>query len=298
MKITIVIPVIDEHHVTKRCLEKIKENSVTDPRIIIIDNNSKEPFIDTGLANIFGGDGLTRSNPRCSVIRFLENQGMLGSLKIGLDQCSADEILVYPHNDVLIHEKGWDKRVIDAFEKDPLLGMAGFFGARGVGKDGGRWHSESAMMGKEWGTSYVHHSALSTKVTPAAIFDGLCLIFRVGAVYKRSDESQDTVLPRVLIPDGPPHHWYDRFLPLEFISRGWRCATIGILHDHAGGLTASKQGYSAFAHKWCEERGLEATSGSHDLTIYNEGLKIFNEKWAPKLPLKVDDQYNYTWNSK
>lgn len=279
MKILIVIPVIDEHDTTDKCIEYIKKTSITDPSILLIDNGSSIPYTDR-----YSGVLVDRSE---------ENRGLLGSLQRGLEHGlgytaidGEETIIVFPHNDVLIHEYGWDKRVIDAFQRDPALGMAGFFGARGMGKDGGRWQSESAMMGFEWGSSWMHHSAFSNGVTPAANFDGLCLIFR------------GTALGKIGIPDGPPHHWYDRFLPLHFISNGWRCATIGIAHDHRGGVTASKQAYADFAKKWCDSRGIPAVDGNYDMAIYNEGLKLFNSKWVPRLPIKVDNHYNYTWNSK
>jgi glycosyltransferase involved in cell wall biosynthesis len=279
MRIAVCIPVIDHKPLTKRCIEVLGQNTLKLDELCIIDNASEEPYRVAELLEWTGFPDIKHI-----VSRQEKNQGMLGSLKIAMQETTAD-VIVYPHNDVLIHEKDWDRRVLGAFNSDPKLGIAGFFGARGVGKDGGRWHCESNMLGKEWGTSWQHHSAFSDKVTPATILDGLCMIFR------------RTALAEIGVPDGPPHHWYDRYLPLMFIEKGWRCATIGIAFDHQGGMTSTRAGYQNFAKQWCLDHGITPEGDNPDLAIYRLGEALFRNRFASRLPLKVDDRWNYTWNS-
>lgn len=264
MKLSVVIPVINQHQVTKRCLELLNQYRHAEPEIILIDNGSLPEYEDA--------------------VHNEENLGLVESLRQGY-LYSVGEVILYMHNDVLIHESGWDTRILRAFEDDPRLGVAGFFGGRGIHADGGRMHPESNMLGKEWGSPWHHHGALQIGVHPAAVLDGL------GMIFRRS------MLDDCGIPECPPHHWYDRILPLFYIERGWRCATIGIRFDHGSGFTSEKGDYHRFAKDWCDTRGIPAIEGNYDLAIYNEGWKQFQRDWSPKLPLTVDGNYNYSWRS-
>ncbi len=206
--ISIIIPVIDQHEVTDRCIAYIRATTVQPYEIIVIDNGSDVPYQDA----VVNG----------------ENKGIPTSLKQGYERAKGD-IILFMHNDVLIHDHGWDIRVQSAFNDDPLLGVAGFFGGRGMNPDGGRVHPESNMLGTVWGSPWNHHGTHQTGIVPAAVLDGLAMFFR-----KR-------MLDEAGFPELPPHHWYDRILPLYYIDKGWRCATIGVGFDHGSGFTSSQE---------------------------------------------------------
>lgn len=268
--ISVIIPVINEHEWTGATLGKLYNTAKQKPQVIIVDNGSQphyKPFYDE------------------LVLRNDVNAGLIGSLAQAVPEASGD-ILVFMHNDVLLHEAGWDERIQKAFDDDPKLGIAGLFGGKGVYPNGGRLHNGSNMLGKTWGSSWEHHSNHFTGITSAAVLDGMVIIFRKAAVEYHG------------LPELPPHHWYDRILPLYFIERNWRCATIGIAYDHASGLTACREAYFQFAKKWCEDRGIVPPEGqSYDHQIYNAGAKYFEDTYGHRLPLFVNDDYLYQWSA-
>jgi hypothetical protein len=260
MDFNVVIPFINNIDITKRCIEVLEENS-HDVNIIPFDNGSTEPY-------------------DFDAIRSEENIGCYPSLLRTLDSL-PDGLFLFMHNDVLIHEKNWDLRVRKEFETNEKLALAGFFGAPGVGQDGGRMNAHSNMAGKEWGSSWSVHGGLMTETTPAAVIDSLAMIFNTNLVRD--------LIPRNL----PPHHWFDRIIPLTLIDAGFHVATIGIEFDHGGGMTSTKQEYHDFVNKWGKENGLK---GNYDLEMYELGLRIFRQ-WNSRLPLTVDPDYTYRWYS-
>lgn len=279
--ISIVIPVIDALEITYACVHKIYAKTYNVPEVIIIDNASEIPYIPY-LQEI--------------VIRNEENAGLFQSLKQGIERAS-NEVVLFMHNDVLIHELDWDLRTESFFQKVPDLAMAGFFGARGVHPNGARECSESQMLGKEWGDSWCGkdgrggHSNYMPGFAPAATFDGVALLFR-KSLYKQLG-----------FPELPPHHWYDRILPLWYIDKGYKCGTVGIAFDHGPGAGMQKvsagQGYSTYAKNWCNERGIEPPyENAWDHAIYNVGSELFIREWSHRLPLRVNSNWEYEWNSK
>jgi glycosyltransferase involved in cell wall biosynthesis len=267
--ISVIVPVIDAREITQECIEHLSAYAMyNDNEIIVIDNGSDEPFADSRVTTLYNK----------------ENVGMVESLWQGLNAVKHN-IVVYIHNDVLIHQLGWDILVKTAFDIVPNLAVAGFFGAKGVYPDGGRIHPESNMLGRKWGVKWDQHGHLQYWISPAATLDGLCMIFNRDIILKEG------------LPKLPPHHWYDRIIVLDLIRKGYRCATIGVGHDHASGLTSCKSDkYFNFAKNWCEKNNITIPEeNAYDMAIYCEGAKIFQDEWAPKLPLTVDDRFNYTW---
>lgn len=296
-KISICVPYIisDEtsYEVTKKSLKNILENSVTKPELVLIDNGSPE-LEKFDLWSIKKFDLVKQLQ---KVVNDT-NVGVLQTFVQGYEN-SSNEIIVFLHNDVLIHEKGWDQRIVDAFDNDKQLGLAGLLGSRGVMPDGGRVGVMSHMIGKEWGKcpdpqpAALHHGELMTEVAPASMFDGVGLFFRRENLKQLIEETD------CFSKSKAPHHFYDRDVTLQSIANGWHCAVIGIQFDHWSGVTAnmSKQ-YHEFGSKWCKDNGLELIDGNADLTIYKKAEQDFFNKWSGKLPLFVEGDYQYNWNTR
>src|SRR6185312_1005401 len=100
-----------------------------------------------------------------------ENVGVLRSMQQIVENAKGDVIAIV-HNDLYILEKGWDTRVLQEFEQDPKLGLAGFLGAEGIGDNGGRINTHSNMLEAEL------HGFRTTTTKPVSHFDGLALIGR------------------------------------------------------------------------------------------------------------------------
>lgn len=270
--ISLVIPCIDNHDFTKRALEYAINNSTTDDlQIIIVDNGSEVAYTFEDYPSVK------------TILTPESNLGVPLSFKMAAMAAEGD-IIVYIHNDVYIHEQGWDARIQHEFDSKPNLGMAGFFGAPWVAPTGGRGNSMSNMLGLIGGSKASDHGLPFEGEYPAVVLDGCAMIFRAS------------MMGVIGFDNLPPHHWYDRIWPLVMIYRGYDVETIGIAFDHDTGQTAGKKQYHESGREWLEDYGYEVRDDiGIDQQIYDAGLEIFNQDWAWRLPLEVDDSFNYRW---
>lgn len=276
MSISIIIPVVDQHELTDKALDHLITNAEGDLDIIIVDNDSEMPYREETWYYRDTSDTIR-------VIRNDKNPGVYASYLQGM-QAAKHNIVLWMHNDVLIHEYGWDTRILREFENDPRLGIAGFFGGRMVGMDGGRGHPEGNLLGKVWGQNIAQHGHLLTDTHPAVVFDSLAMIVRRDVFYA------------IDVPYVAPHHWFDRIMTLWFLSKGYHALTIGIAFDHYGGGTSVGKAnrHGSFVQEWCESKGLTLDQ-NWDHTLYQYGYTFFREQWKNKFPVSVDKNHNVTW---
>lgn len=289
MKITLVVPFIDAWDVTKRCIEKVVVNTTEPIQLVLISNGSEH---DYGKEL----DKLLRKNKRikCHYQHNNDNQGVLATFKQGYSLATGD-VICFIHNDVLIQEKGWDVKVWQAFEQHPQLGLAGLFGAVGVGNNGGRVRSQSKMLGVEWGkcdchdVAWKHHSEYIDGLSPATILDGVGMFFTRDALKALTETD--------MFDDWrAPHHFYDRIMPLKLIDKGFKVASLGIGFDHWSGATAnSSQTYNDLALKWAQDNGAYVDWLNPDQMVYNAAEVQFFEEFGHRIPCSVDSNWNYLW---
>lgn len=274
MSISVVIPAVDQHAFTKKAVSYLFDNafSPNDVEVIIVDNDSLTPYD----INDYAWDNVR-------IISNHKNPGVYLSYVQGMSQ-AKNNLVLWMHNDVLIHEYGWDLRIQTEFNKDPKLGIAGFFGGRLVGADGGRGHPEGNLLGKEWGQNISVHGHLLTGTHPAVVFDSLAMIIRRD------------VFNTINVPYVAPHHWFDRIMTLWFIDHGYHALTIGIAFDHYGGGTSvgNSNRHSEFVQRWCEEKGLTLDQ-NWDYTLYKYGYNFFQKQWSGRFPVSVDRYHNVMW---
>src|SRR6266404_4540884 len=60
-----------------------------------------------------------------------EEAGFLHKLQ-HMYEITHEDVIGYLHSDLIIHEQGWDARVLREFD-DPRVGVVGFVGATGLG---------------------------------------------------------------------------------------------------------------------------------------------------------------------
>jgi GT2 family glycosyltransferase len=268
--IAVAIAFVDQEAVTRRCLERLGEMTEGELELILVDNGSTVPY--PGPLDF----------ARVHHLRNETNLGFLTGLRQALDVVESP-LLVHTHNDVLIHEKGWDRRLQEAFAADPALGLAGFFGAPGLDRHGHRIGPHSNMLGQEWGVPYHVHGGHLAGQHPACVFDGLAMIWRVQC------------LRQIGIPlEYPPYYWFDVLITLRAIAAGWRAATIGIAFDHAGGTTSLSPAGRDLPLTWCVEHGV-APEPTPDGALFNYGRSLFDRDYGWRMPLGVDLDYQYTW---
>jgi GT2 family glycosyltransferase len=106
--ISIVIPVFNQHEMTRECITAIRENT-TDCEIIIVDNGSNHP-----VANIYTGFIPLK------VIRNEENRGFPAAVNQGIEEASGD-ILILLNNDVIV-TKGWAEILVNALDEYSIVG--------------------------------------------------------------------------------------------------------------------------------------------------------------------------------
>lgn len=287
-KVSLVIPFIDTWEVTKRCLEKVRENTSPDTEIILIDNGSQGDYEDFILQIFY------ETHPNVLVVKNSINIGVLQTFSQGL-ALARGEIICFIHNDVLLQEEGWDIKVVEVFDQCPRLGLAGLFGAVGVGENGGRIRSMSKMLGVEWGKcdchelAWEHHSEYLDGVHPATILDGVGMFFRREALH-------DLVNSDMFAEWRAPHHFYDRIMPLKLIDKNWKIATIGIGFDHWSGATAnSSEIYNDTALKWAEKHNAVADGLNPDQMLYNKAEQQFFDEFGKRLPCNVNSNWEYEY---
>lgn len=287
-KLTLVIPFVDTWAITKRCVEKIVENTTEPIELLFIDNGSLGNYkarlaklVDTGLFEF-------------KYYRNAKNRGVLETFRQGQMYATGD-IICFIHNDVLIQEHGWNVKVREAFESNPQLGLGGLFGAVGVGNNGGRIRSQSNMRGDEWGkcechsVAWQHHSEFCDTISPATILDGVGMFFSRQALH-------DLATTDIFADWRAPHHFYDRIIPLKLIDKGYKIATIGVGFDHYSGATAnSSDKWRSTARRWLEDHHLPV-SDAPDQDVYNEAERQFFKEFGHRLPATVDSNWNYVWS--
>lgn len=268
MSLSVVIPFTDRHELTERCVKSVLDRSDDRCQIILVDNGSVNSTRQTWLEQFRN-------------VYFEENKGVFPAIRAGLDFADADVVLCM-HNDVLIHEQNFDQRILKEFEKDGHLGIAGFFGARGVARDGGRMHPESNMKGLEWGQHGSIHGTMMNGTSPAVVFDSLALVIRKSILHACfTDDELDAIAP---------HHWFDRILTLKMVLRGFHALTIGVAFDHLGGGTSvANPAFDAATKRWCEQKGIDPVP-SADAAMYAYGRRQF-EALTGTFPVQVDSKF-------
>ena len=148
---------------------------------------------------------------------------------------STDEpILCMIHDDVLIHEYEWDKRVLRQFD-DPEVGLVGFAGARG--------HGRPEMYTKPYAIANMVRLGFMSNMRTAeshgqrfagecdvAVLDGLALIVRRRVLEQAGGWPVE----------GKYGFWmYSEWLCCETRRQGYRIRLVGVDCDHLGGKTSS-----------------------------------------------------------
>lgn len=246
MRIDYFIPAIGQPELLDECLSKLRANQQHgDTEIHVIDNGSQIPLV----------------NDKAKIWRQEQNLGMIESLVFSKQHSNA-EILIYAHSDFLIHEFGWDSRVVQAFIKDPKLGLLGTVGGTVAAANGGR---ENVFCSFRDG--FVHGHQTPSGVHPAVMLDGCWMAFRRAA------------LDRAKIPDVSYkfHHFYDRDWCIAIAADHWRTGVISLDCEHLGGRTSCQSE--------CQE---DFARHGGEQKIYNENEALYLAKWAHLLPISVD----------
>jgi cellulose synthase/poly-beta-1,6-N-acetylglucosamine synthase-like glycosyltransferase len=254
MRLSCIFPVFNQHSLATTAIDLAIANlsGEQEVELVILDNGSDTPFpwsvpVET-----------IRSGITVKILRSAKNIGVYPTFWWGLKESTGD-VLAFFHSDLMVAEKGWDKRVLEAFS-DQNLGLVGFIGSNEIDSSGGRGRGTTSNfqggeykngdgMGKiaMWkGSPAEAHGKRSPAYSRAAVVDGCAMILRrsvLEAIKQRENF--------------PPHHFYDRLLSCEVRELGYEVAVLGIACDHISGQTVNQeQGYDDMAREWATEHKL------------------------------------------
>ena len=275
----ICVPVMGQLHEVKGIMGLLRNITSEDAEFIFIDNGSNvqtdnyEDFI------------LHYLKPkRSQYVRNEENIGLVKTFQQGYELAleSGADVLAFTHNDVLIYEKDWDKRVLSYFEKMPKLGGAGFFGSQGCGPIGERIQdvprSNMCAGMSNLLEAEVHGMRIREEYKSAAIFDGFMMIFRMEMLKKGNGFDQRYQY----------HHLYDRDYSLEVLRRGYDNIVINVPCHHFSGITANRPEYQTWIDKKVGQSNFTGDKWTHD-----HNTDLFREKFKDVLPLYVENDFSF-----
>jgi glycosyltransferase involved in cell wall biosynthesis len=248
----ICFPVLNQEEMTQKAVDSFKRTQTTDNvNYIVVDNGSKR-FVRDWLLGLTEGD---------QVIRNSENVGLPKAMNQARALSKADYIL-FTHTDVEMFEVGWDEKIKNLLNGLGSVGVAGFFGAKGLGAQG-IYHLPYQMQQLiRWGTMAgnrcrldpnVHgHRQFDGEFERCAVLDGFALIVHNGLRFW----------------DKSPHHNYDNDICLESIDQGLQNIVINMDCIHHGGRTDVNEDW-AFPF------------GKSKAEIHAESHVPLYEKWRP-----------------
>lgn len=249
------LPVVEGHELSKVALDHLTKNAVmASTKPVIIDNgsevpyNCQKPFEICKEINGF----------KIGLISNEENIGYYQPLKQLFDQYPDEEFIGLMHNDLMLYEPGWDRRMLQAFEDDPQLGLIGLCGSREVDERGGRGaYTVCNFMGREvpvgdqiWRGQDPSAGRRIEGIEPAIVLDSLFMLFRRDVIphLVRDDEKWEDITLA---------HFYDRIWPIRTIEAGYHVVTMGSDNDHIGGMTTTgNERYRNDCIKFLDERGI------------------------------------------
>lgn len=242
------LPVVEGHELTKVAIDHLTKNAVmAETRVVVIDNGSEKPYTCCK----------TMNGRKIELIRNENNIGFYRPL-LQLFEKYEDEVIGIMHNDLMLYEKGWDRRMLMAFEEDPQLGLIGLCGSKEVDERGGRGaYTVCNFMGREvpvgdqiWKGQDPSAGRRIDGIEPAIVLDSLFMLFRRGVIPHLEhsiDDWNDITLA----------HFYDRIWPIRTIEAGYHVVTMGSDNDHIGGLTTTgSERYRNDCIKWLEDRNI------------------------------------------
>lgn len=263
----------DNFPLTKLAIEHLRRT--VDPEltdIVMVDNGSKEEFERLGDVNIFFNTNIGGNAVFHTVPNFIPKQ----------------EYLAFLHCDLMVHEVGWDKRVVDTFDEKEKLGVLGFVGSNQIDRAGGRGLGTMLNYAGEWfpgigqASPAEVHGRRVTDYHAAAVLDHCSMIFR------RSTLSELTPQESAYAPE----HFYDKIMCCEALEKGWWVGVLGISVDHfSGGIGDGSVSAERLRERWLDYEGIEYKAGqSHD-AVYIESQRRFFERFGNFFPLEVTPEH-------
>jgi len=193
---------------------------------------------------------------------------------------SDSDVLVYIHDDFLIQEKGWDTRVLAAFQHDERLGLAGFGGSTGLGRPGlykAPYAWQQVCRTDFWSNmrDAETHGQRTTTERPIVYTDGQSMLVRRALLDQVNGWSW---WPFTIV-----HHGYDYGLACMARRHGWNGLLIPIACEHKtnanGGIGAVTRDSEIYAQL--------ANSFGGDNEVFARAHRFVYDNFRDVLPLRL-----------
>ena len=260
VSVVVGVPIMNQPDITQKFLNQLRESETDRLPLILVDNGSKPPLRDW-LIGLRKGDNVIRNAENVGLVKAL-NQMWRVTSKMGFDY------IFYTHNDVMIYEKGWDEKLIRILSEQDNIGVAGFYGAKGIGVPGIYNTPYEMQQLVRWGNisgcsrmnASVHDfTPPNGEIEEVSVMDGFSLIVSMKLLNELGGFDRQY----------PIHHMYDNDICLESIDKGYRNIVISMDADHIGGMTDVGEDWAS-------------PFGKTKQQVHEEAHPIFYNKWHPK----------------
>lgn len=197
----------------------------------------------------------------------LKGESFFVQLNVLWQNAQQHDILIFAHNDTYLYGN-WQKEVEEAFQNKEV-GFICALGVRGTLLDGGRIDVVSNMLEAEL------HGRRLLKQMFVTHGDGFFLAFREKALEDVKGFDAYTY---------KRFHFYDRDICLSILQAGYKGLYVPISCHHRSGLTACSSEYQQMVNR------VRKVKTGGDKLDHDENMQAFNEKWADKLPVMVDEK--------
>ena len=267
MKLSVVTAMCGRPEITCRFLEETAARCTTDPELVIVNNGSADEEMEQVALRALA---LGLAPQAHTLAKAPQTEGSIRAFNFGA-RCATGDVLAMLHNDVLVREEGWDRRLLEFVSGQARAGIVGFHGAQGLGaldiyrtpyrlEQLARWNCWSNL--EDWEAHGNHAEA----ALPVAVVDGLAICcWRADLLaWGGLDEGLG------------PHHMYDNDICLTALAAGRTNYVLPILARHLSGQTANYPRHNeAFVHL------------GGDAGIHRTAHARFYEKWRGRLPVYV-----------
>lgn len=244
-------PVLEKQEITEEMFANLLKYVANpdDIQFVLIDNGSEKPY------------KIPKKFPfKLDLIRNKKNLGFYYPLKQLYDKYPKAEFIGLMHNDVIIMENAWDKRIKQAFDDNLKLGLLGLFGAREIYANGTEndYVSNFSEVKSAKGKKGVEiKTTIIKNIMEVLTLDSLFMLFRRKVVPHLKIDKHISLC-----------HFYDKIWSLRTINAGYEVAVIGILFSHKSDTTSKSIPYYKSAAEWFVRE--------HGIAISNEmGIDYF-----------------------
>jgi len=250
--VSIILAVWNQLCYTRLAVDFMVKNADSPFEIVVVDNGSK-PDVKAYFDSLKGTLDI-------NYIRNETNLGPIRAINQGIRAARYGYIMVI-HNDVIILEKGWLRKVIAPMDADPMVGVVGLAGRQEIYKTG--CVNEESLKHNLQNEDL--NEPMGEEVARVAVIDGLCFTMRRELLDKIGglDESFGYM------------HCYDLDLSLQSINAGFKNVVVKVsaIHIGNGGMTRKLRDYKELVRD--------------DYGLLKRNCKILARKWSRLLPLKV-----------